>query len=187
MELLSIAAISLALAMDALAVTVGLSLSLGGLNWRQILRLAFCFGFFQFMMTVLGWLAGDNLIRLIEDYDHWIAFCLLLFVGGKMITEAFLPIKKKKETEKDPTKGFNIILLSVATSIDALAVGLSLGALQVPVIMPALLIGVVAFGLTSAADSLGRLLGRFIGRGAEFAGGLILIAIGLKILFDHLG
>lgn len=186
MEIFSISAISLALAMDAFAVTVGLSLSLEGLNWRQILRLAFCFGFFQFLMTVLGWLAGNNLIRIIKDYDHWIAFGLLLFIGGKMIIEAFLPIEKKKETEKEPTKGFNLLLLSVATSIDALAVGLSLGALRVPVILPAVIIGVVAFILTVAADNLGRLLGKLIGRGAEIAGGIILVAIGFKVLFEHL-
>jgi len=185
-NILVILGIALALAMDALAVALGLGLSLKPATGRQTFRLAFHFGLFQFMMPVVGWAAGETLVRRIERYDHWVAFALLVFVGGKMIFEAFRLEKELGPERPDPTRGISLLVLSVATSIDALAVGLSLAALRVAIIFPAVVIGIVAFGVTGLGMKLGPALGKVIGRRAELLGGAVLIVIGLKILADHL-
>lgn len=179
-------AVALALAMDAFAVTVGLAIGLRRLKAGQTLRLAFHFGLFQFVMPVIGWMAGETVRRYIEGTDHWIAFALLLGVGGKMIYESFRPSRITKGESTDPTRGFSILLLSLATSLDALAVGLSFAALHAPIILPAVIIGVVAFFMTILGAKVGPLLGSLVGKRAELAGGLILILIGVKILADHL-
>jgi len=180
--------VALALAMDAFAVSVGVSLSLEGISKRQTFRLAFSFGFFQFMMPIAGWLAGNSMLQYMQAIDHWVAFGLLLFVGVKMIYESFKRGKKTKEgnVNVDPTKGLSLLTLSVATSIDALAVGLSFAALHEPILYPAVVIGLVAFLMTVLGTKLGPLLGQLIGKRAEIAGGLILIIIGAKILSEHL-
>jgi putative Mn2+ efflux pump MntP len=179
--------VSLALAMDAFAVSVGISLSHEAITKRQTLRLASHFGFFQFMMPMIGWYAAQNiLMQYIEPFDHWVAFSLLLIIGGKMIYESFRRGKKIKNNKADPTKGLSLLLLSVATSIDALAVGLSLAALHVAILYPAAVIGLVAFFMTILGVKIGPLLGQLVGKRAEFVGGLILILIGVKIILDHL-
>ena len=186
MNILVILGIALALAMDALAVALGLGLSLKPATGRQTFRLAFHFGLFQFMMPVVGWAAGETLVRRIERYDHWVAFALLVFVGGKMIFEAFRLEKELGPERPDPTRGISLLVLSVATSIDALAIGLSLAALRVAIVFPAVVIGIVAFAITVLGMKLGPALGKVIGRRAELLGGAVLIVIGLKILADHL-
>lgn len=180
--------VALALAMDAFAVSVGVGLSLEGITKRQTFRLAVHFGFFQFMMPIIGWLAGHSILIYIQAVDHWVAFGLLLFIGVKMIYESFKHGKKTKEgnVNVDPTKGLPIIILSVATSIDALAVGLSFAALHESILYPAVVFGLVAFLMTVLGTRLGPPLGQRIGRRAELAGGLILILIGAKILVEHL-
>jgi putative Mn2+ efflux pump MntP len=178
--------VALALAMDAFAVAVGLSVAPQGLSRTQAFRLSFFFGSFQFMMPLVGWVAGKGFFRYIRDVDHWVAFGLLLFVGGKMVLTSFQDEKMRKETANDPTKGLNLIMLSVATSIDAFAVGLSFAALQEGILYPSIVIGFVAFFLTLGGTRLGPLVGKLAGKGAEFLGGLILILIGIKILADHL-
>jgi putative Mn2+ efflux pump MntP len=172
--------------MDAFAVSLGLGLSLRPATGGQIFRLAFHFGFFQFLMPVVGWAAGESFIRYIEKYDHWVAFALLLGVGGKMIFESFRPEKDVRARRSDPTRGASLLVLSVATSLDALAVGLSLAALRVAIVFPAVVIGIVAFGMTVLGMKIGPALGRVIGRRAELLGGVILMVIGIKILADHL-
>ncbi|MGD8534826.1 MAG: manganese efflux pump MntP family protein [Candidatus Aminicenantes bacterium] len=180
-------AVAFALAMDAFAVSVGLSLLPEGLTNKQTFRMAFHFGFFQFMMPLLGWQATRSiLLEYIEPFDHWVAFGLLLIVGVKMIFEFFRTRKETQKNQGDQTKGFSILMLSVATSIDALAVGMSLAALQVTILYPAVVIGVIAFGMTILGTRIGPLLGRLVGRGAELLGGLILILIGAQILVEHL-
>jgi putative Mn2+ efflux pump MntP len=186
MNVLLILGLALALAMDAFAVSLGLGLSLKPVTGGQTFRLAFHFGLFQFLMPVVGWAAGESLIRYIEKYDHWVAFALLLGVGGKMIFESLRPEKEPGFKRSDPTRGASLLVLSVATSLDALAVGLSLAALHVDIIFPALVIGVVAFAMTVLGMKIGPALGKIIGRRAELLGGVILILIGLKILADHL-
>lgn len=178
--------VALALAMDAFAVSVGLSVLPEGLKKSQRVRLAVFFGFFQFLMPLIGWLAGQGFLDYIRDVDHWVAFGLLFLVGGKMMTESLRGQGRTKKVTGDPTKGFTLILLSVATSIDAFAVGLSFAALQQDVLYPALIIGVVAFSMTFLGTMIGPVIGRIAGKGAEFLGGLILILIGIKILIEHL-
>lgn len=177
--------VAVALAMDAFAVSIATGVCLQTVTMRQTMRLSWHFGLFQALMPVVGWLLGIKVRPYIEAYDHWIAFALLGYLGVKMIHEAFQ--EKDDECRTDPTRGWSLIVLSVATSIDALAVGLSLSILGVSVWTPALVIGVVAFAFTAAGIHIGRIAacGECVGRYAEVIGGLVLLGIGVKILFDH--
>ncbi|MEA3546633.1 MAG: manganese efflux pump MntP family protein [Thermodesulfobacteriota bacterium] len=183
MDPLTLIFISLALAMDAFAVALAAGAVLHPVNKRQLFRLSFHFGLFQGFMPVLGWLAGLSVQSLISAYDHWLAFGLLSFVGGKMIYEAF---SDDTEHKTDPTRGATMVMLSIATSIDALAVGLSLAAIGISVWTPALVIGITAAILTVAGMLLGGRVGLIWGKRVEIIGGLVLIGIGLKILAEHL-
>lgn len=176
--------IAVALAMDAFAVALGAGLNLERMTGRHLFRLSFHFGLFQALMPVVGWVAGLTVQRWIAAYDSWIAFALLVFVGGKMVREA-LREHEEDRVRADPTRGMNLVLLSLATSIDALAVGLSLAMLKVGIWIPALVIGLVAGALTVAGMCLGRRLGAAWGKKVEILGGLVLIAIGLKILLEN--
>lgn len=176
--------LALALALDAFAVAVTVGMVLPRLSFRPVFRLAWHFGLFQFLMPVIGWAAGLTLQRWIEAYDHWVAFGLLVLIGGKMVRESFEI--KKVENQADPTRGWNLVILSVATSVDALAVGLMLALLGVSVWGPGVIIGVVAATLTFLGLHLGRKLGHCLGARMELIGGLVLIGIGLKILISHL-
>lgn len=178
--------IALALAMDAFAVSMGLACGQAGLSRAQRLRLGFSFGLFQFMMPVFGWFAGEGLIRHIRTFDHWLAFLLLVAVGGRMVYESFHKEAGNESSGADRTRGLSLLVLSLATSIDALAVGLSLGVLRAAILYPAAIIGVVCFSMTVLAAKIGPLAGRLAGKRAELVGGLVLIAIGAKILVDHL-
>ncbi|MCF8069670.1 MAG: manganese efflux pump MntP family protein [Desulfobacterales bacterium] len=186
MSLISIIGIAVALAMDAFAVSIAAGVTLKKVSFRQGFRLAWHFGLFQAMMPVIGWGAGLSFRSFIESYDHWVAFCLLLFVGGKMIKEAFDQNGDATEN-KDPTKGMTMVILSIATSIDALALGLSLSILNISIWMPAVIIGIVAGLFTIAGMQLGKKIGTSskLGCYADFAGGIILIGIGVKILHEH--
>ena len=183
MSPLTLIFISLALAMDAFAVALAAGAVLHPVNKRQLFRLSFHFGLFQGFMPVLGWLAGLSVQSLISAYDHWLAFGLLAFVGGKMIYEAF---SDETEHKTDPTRGATMVMLSIATSIDALAVGLSLAAIGISVWTPALVIGITAAILTVAGMLLGGRVGLIWGKRVEIIGGLVLISIGLKILAEQL-
>ena len=180
-------AVALAMAMDTFAVAIGVSLTQRGCTPVQTVRMAGSFALFQFLMPIIGWAAGRTIVDLISRYDHWIGAGLLVFVGGKMIFEAFERKDKKPDAVcPDKTRGGHLLLLSLATSIDALAVGLSLGALNVPIIYPAAVIGVVTFIVSAAGTRIGPVFGRRMGKGAELAGGLVLLAIAAKILVEHL-
>jgi putative Mn2+ efflux pump MntP len=186
MSFIYILGVALGLSMDAFAVSVGCSLSRVGLNRAGAVRMAAHFGLFQFGMPVLGWLAGRTVAGLIQSFDHWVAAGLLVFVGGKMIIEA---VRKEEELVcevRDRTKGWPLVLLSFATSLDALAVGLSFGTLGVPVLLPAAIIGVVCLLVTIAGAKIGPVLGKLVGEWAEASGGVVLILIAVKILFEHL-
>jgi len=186
MNLFLVFGVAFALAMDAFAVAVGVSLGLEGMTRRQAFRLAFHFGFFQFVMPILGWLAGQSVFRYIHAFDHWVAFGLLLFIGGRMAFDSFRSGEKVEKGAADPTKGLSLFILSLATSVDALAVGLSFAALHVKILYPVIVIGIVCFLITLIGTKIGPLIGQLIGKRAELAGGLILIGIGIKILVDHL-
>ncbi len=184
MEFINIAGIALGLAMDAFAVAIASSITLGSVSPRQVFRLAFHFGLFQAMMPVLGWLAGTSLAEVFAVWDHWVAFALLVFIGIRAIRTALSD--GPEDDVPDPTRGISLVMLSVATSIDALAVGLSFGMLRVRIWYPALIIGIVAGTMTTLGMLLGTRLGSRFGRNTEVAGGLILILIGLNILVQHL-
>lgn len=186
MSLLNIIAIAIALAMDAFAVAIATGVRLKRVSLRQFFRLAWHFGLFQAMMPVMGWAAGLTVRESIERYDHWIAFGLLAFVGINMIREAF-KLEEDAQEKHDPTRGLTLVMLSVATSIDALAVGLTISMLQVAIWLPALIIGVVAGAFTIIGLHLGKSVGSAerLSPVAEVLGGLVLLAIGAKILFEH--
>lgn len=186
MDTAAVFCIAFALAMDAFAVSIAAGVALKTVTRRQTIRLAWHFGFFQFAMPVIGWGAGNTVRSFIESYDHWIAFILLLFVGGNMLREAFHS-HEAEPNNNDPTKGLSLVLLSIATSIDALAVGVSFSILNISIWFPALVIGIIAALCTGAGINIGIRLGAssHIGKYADMAGGLVLIAIGFKILYDH--
>ena len=185
MEWFSLMAIAVALAMDAFAVAIVTGLTVKPLTKRHVFRLAFHFGLFQFLMPLIGWAAGSVVQKYIAGFDHWIAFCLLGFVGGRMIWGSLQSDEEGKRSRNDPTSGWELVVLSIATSIDALAVGVSLALIGSEIVLPALVIGVVAAGFTGIGMVLGRRIGSVWGRRVEIAGGLILFAIGVKIVIDH--
>jgi putative Mn2+ efflux pump MntP len=173
--------------MDAFAVAIATGIALGRVSGRQTFRLAFHFGLFQFLMPVIGYLAGMTVEGYIKGYDPWVAFVLLGYIGGKMIYEGGWGDREEGNGGKDPTRGMSLIVLSVATSIDALAVGISLGVLRNEgIVYPGVVIGLVACTFTAAGLHLGKRLGAVFGKRMEVVGGLVLVAIGVKIVLDHL-
>lgn len=187
MSLIFVLGIAMALAMDCFAVSLGMAAGTRSLTMRQAVRMAAFFGGFQFLMPVVGWLAGARLLSFIRDFDHWAAFGLLAAVGGRMIYESFELSEEEKEARPDQTRGARLLVLSVATSIDSLGVGLSLGIIEASILFPAAVIGLTSFVMTVGGARLGPVAGRVAGRRAELVGGIILIAIGVKILVEHLG
>jgi putative Mn2+ efflux pump MntP len=183
MNPLLVLGIALALAMDCFAVSIGLSVRADGLSLRRSFRIAAHFGLFQFAMPLAGWLAGESLLRLIQGFDHWVAFGLLSFIGGRMIRESF---ETGDEAKPDQARTSRLIVLSLATSIDALAAGLGLGVIGGEILLPAAVIGAVSFMMTIVGAAIGPAVGRIVGKRAELVGGVVLIAVGLRILFEHL-
>ncbi len=185
MSYYEIFALSAALAMDAFAVAISIGFKLKTVDYHQKFRLSWHFGLFQALMPVIGWSAGLSVRNIIEAYDHWIAFILLLFIGLKMIKEAFE--KNKPERIKDPSKGISLVVLSIVTSIDALAVGFSLSILEISIWEPAVIIGIVAGIFTFTGLYIGKTVVRvvYLNRYAELAGGIVLVGIGLRILWSH--
>lgn len=193
MTLSALFVLAVALAMDAFAVCLTTGIHLRCVRFGQTMRMAGAFGFFQFIMPIIGWLLGVRAHKYIENYDHWLAFALLAFVGLKMLKESWDNRGKGQQEyccQKDPMRGTNLLLLGIATSLDALAVGLSLALLGAEVWLPALLIGVVCFTISVIGIHLGRFVCRLpglanIGNHANALGGIVLLAIGVKILHEH--
>jgi putative Mn2+ efflux pump MntP len=184
MELITLLLVALSLAMDVFAVSLGVGTSSYGTSMRCRLRLAFHFGLFQGGMTFLGWLAGTQITEWISGFDHWLAFVLLAFVGIRMLRSGFN--KDEESHPVDPSRGMTLILLSLATSLDALAVGLSLAFLEVDILLSSLVIGAVSLVLSLLGTAFGGTLGSRFGKRMEIAGGLLLIAIGVRIVIMHL-
>lgn len=185
MNLLTIIGIAFGLAMDAFAVAIAVGSRLERPTFRPFFRLSFHFGLFQFMMPIIGWFAGNQIAKYIRDLDHWVAFGLLLFIGGKMIYES--QGKHKADMAfADPTRKWTLVILSIATSIDALAVGLSIAMLNVQIFNASVIIGGVAAIMTAIGMYFGKRLGERFGKIMELSGGIILIAIGARILISHL-
>jgi putative Mn2+ efflux pump MntP len=184
MELITIIVIAVGLALDAFVVSIVSGGTYRQLHVKHALRMAVFFGAFQAFMPLIGSLAGLSFRDYITDYDHWIAFALLAAVGVKMIYESFKI--KSVEENPDPSNVFVLLVLSVATSIDALAVGITLSIITSSIIAAAAIIGLITFALSYAGVLIGKKFGHFFENRIEAFGGLVLIGIGVKILCEHL-
>jgi len=184
MELLTITLISIGLAMDAFAVSLGIGTAGQIADLRGKIRLAAHFGIFQSGMTSLGWLAGETIVHYVKEFDHWIAFALLGYVGINLIRSGMN--KGGKAFEQDPSTGRTLVILSFATSIDAFAVGLSIAFLNVPVLFSVMMIGIVTLILSAIGLFAGIHLGETFGKRMEILGGLILLGIGIRIVLTHI-
>ncbi|MBW8040092.1 MAG: manganese efflux pump [Planctomycetes bacterium] len=184
MGLITIIIVALALAMDAFAVSIVSGAAFRKLEVKHAFRMALFFGGFQAFMPLIGSLAGLTIKDHIADYDHWIAFGLLAAVGGKMFYESF----KIAPTDKNsnPANMVVLLFLSVATSIDALAVGITLPLLKVSIVVAVVIIGLITFALSYLGVYIGKKVGHFFEGRIEAIGGIVLIALGLKILIEHL-
>jgi putative Mn2+ efflux pump MntP len=183
MPLASIFLIAFSMAMDAFAVSLGSGVKIGP-GPRPVFRIAFHFGLFQALLPVVGWLFGNTIEPYVKDFDHWVAFGLLAFVGIRMVRSGFG--KDTEEIRKDPSRGLTMVMLSIAVSIDALAIGLSLAFLGVNIWTPALVIGLVTAALSLIGIKVGNRIGKRFGKPVEVFGGLILIGIGVRIVVSHL-
>lgn len=185
MNLLELVLLAVGLSMDAFAVAICKGLSVQKLNWKHYLIVGAWFGGFQALMPTLGYLLGTTFERYITSVDHWVAFVLLCFIGGNMLKEAFA----KEEKEESASFDFkSMLLLAVATSIDALAVGITFALLPDVNIFSAVgLIGSITFCLSAVGLKVGNIFGLKYKSKAEIVGGIILILIGVKILLEHLG
>lgn len=176
--------IAVGLAMDAFAVSLGIGTTGTAHQVRPVFRLSFHMGLFQGLMTLLGWLAGSTIAHLISRVDHWVALALLAFVGLRMVKSGLS--SEEEARQPDPSRGSTLMMLCVATSIDAMAVGLGLSMLQVDILSASLLIGVVTLGLSLFGLLVGDRLGNRFGKYMEVAGGLLLCGIGIRIVISHL-
>ena len=184
MDLITILLIALGLAMDCFAVSLGIGTSPVEKDARTVFRITFHFGLFQGLMTFLGWLAGSSVVNLISRFDHWIAFILLAWVGVRMIRESLS--KTEEDNPCNPSRGKTLVMLSVATSIDALAVGLSLAFVDGSILVSSLVIGITSLLLSLFGLFIGGKLGCKFGKRMELIGGLVLIGIGIRVLLSHL-
>jgi putative Mn2+ efflux pump MntP len=181
---LDIVFIALGLAMDAFAVSIGAGSSNPIMGKRGAFRISFHFGLFQFLMPIIGWFLGMAIEEIISPIDHWIAFFLLSFVGGRMIKSGLY--HGSGSFPSDPSRGLILVALSLATSIDALAVGVSFAMLRVKIWYPSILIGIITASLCLFGVSLGEHLGKNFGKRMEILGGSILIGTGIRILLSHM-
>jgi putative Mn2+ efflux pump MntP len=176
--------IAVGLSADCFAVALSSSIANRNIGIKPICYTALSFGTFQALMPVLGWLAGTKVVQFIAGYDHWAAFVLLTAVGGRMIWESLH--SRESNYRINFTKILTLLTLSIATSIDALAIGLTFAFLKVNIIFAGSVIGIVAFTITMVGFLLGKKMSTFMGKRAEIMGGLILIGIGIKIVLEHI-
>lgn len=181
--MIEILLIAVSLAMDAFAVSISTGISLPGFCWKHAVKMGVWFGAFQFFMPLIGWLLGSSVKTYIESVDHWIAFGLLALIGGRMIWET---VKGDGEAAAADLSVSRLALLALATSIDALAVGVSMAFMEIQIVWSCTIIGVVAFTLSVVGGMLGKKLGSLFQRSAQIAGGVVLICIGVKILVEDL-
>ncbi len=184
MDALTLIGTAIALGADAFAVAAAVAACLPNCTPRHTFRLTWHFGLFQAMMAAFGWLGGEGLSRFTSGANNWIAFGILVLLGLNMIRQSFR--EEACIQDFDPTRGWSLVGLSVATSIDALAVGISLSLLRMEILTPALVIGLVALMMTYVGTRLGLRAGLHLGQWAERTGGMVLIALGIRILVQHL-
>lgn len=187
MSTLEIWLLAVSLAMDCFSMSITSGIILRRICWRTFLRIAFFFGLFQALMPLIGWLCTSRFSHLIESFDHWIAAGLLFFLGVRMIKESF---SDEEEHHFNPTRLGAVLTLAVATSIDALAVGISFAFMGMDhlsaLTFPLIIIGIVSFVFSIAGCLIGVFFGKRVNLRAELWAGVILIGIGVKILFEHL-
>lgn len=184
MDFVSMLLLGISLSMDALAVSITSGITIRNLKLRHIIKTGVFFGAFQAAMPIIGYIAGSTVAEYIRAVDHWVVFVLLLLIGVNMIREA---VKCEDErVNADPTKTARLLVLALATSIDALAVGISLSFIQADILLCALIIGCTTFVLSAAGVALGKRLGDVFRKRAGIIGGVVLIIIGTKILLEHL-
>ncbi|MCI8404454.1 MAG: manganese efflux pump [Clostridia bacterium] len=182
MSLFSIILLAAALAMDAFSVAVTDGMIVQNIKFYDKIKIGLFFGAFQFLMPCIGNFIASFAAGYIEKFDHWIAFILLAFLGIRMIIEA----NGEQEIPKNPLKTSTLFFMAIATSIDALAAGITLAAINAPILFPSLIIGITAFLFSFAGVSIGKRFGDFLGNKAEIVGGIVLILIGTKTLIEHL-
>ena len=186
-ELWVLMIISIGLAIDCFTVSLCIGSTPRPLSFRSVFRLSFHFGLFQGGMALLGWLLGTSLAQFVANIDHWVAFLLLLWVGGKMIREGISSTEEVMEENcEDQTRGLSLMMLSVATSLDAFGVGLSLAFMEANIYTASALIGFISLILSIIGLLGGRRIGQRFGKQAEIVGGLVLIFIGLRIVITHI-
>lgn len=185
MVLITVCLMAVTLSLDALAVSVTNGISCKGFQKRHAILMGIYFGAFQFLMPLIGWLLGSNLLKYIEAFDHWLALILLSFIGGRMVWSA---IRATKEPDTCPVEGLThpkLLVQALATSIDALAVGVTLAFMDINIFLACGIIGAVAFSLSLLGGLLGSRLGPLFRTRAELVGGIVLIALGVKIFLEH--
>lgn len=185
MNFITIFLTSFGLAMDAFAVSVGSGISLKKVTLKDGIIIGTFFGGFQFIMPIIGWVAGLTFREFIVSFDHWVAFSLLSLIGGKMLYEAWQE-EGEEETGTDFRNLYVLLTLAIATSIDALAVGLGFSVIKTPILLAAIIIGIITFLLSFSGVYLGSKFGHLFEKQAEIIGGFVLIGIGVKILLEHL-
>ena len=183
MELVDISLMGTGLAADACAVSLSSGLVIRHIKFNKALKIALAFGIFQAIMPLIGWFTALSFRELLLQTNHWIAFILLATIGGKMIYETF---QTETETKFNPLDNYTLIGLAIATSIDALAVGLSLSVLKISILSTAVAIGIITFALSFVSVYLGHRWGKLCKFKLEFIGGIILIFLGSKILVTNL-
>ena len=183
MTLISLILLAIGLCMDSFAVSLTSGVLMQPFTVRRTLKLAIILALFQGLMPVIGWILGVGFCDIIESFDHWIALILLLYLGGRMIYESTQP---EEQVCFDPCCTRTAMSLGLATSIDALAVGISLSFLHVNIWQSALVIGITTFVFSMAGIYIGRLIGTHLKKGAQVLGGIILILIGIKIFVEHI-
>jgi len=181
----SVTLLAFGMSMDAFAAAIGKGTALNRPGWREAMRIGLIFGVIEFITPLLGWLLGQTAAQYVSHWDHWIAFVLLCFLGGRMILSGARPASPEPVVLKRHPFWI-LVATGIATSIDAFAIGVGLAFLDVPIIPAALAIGMATFLMTTIGVLLGRVLGKLAGRQAEILGGVLLIVIGAVILKDHL-
>lgn len=183
MGAIEILLISIGLAMDAFAVSVCKGLAMKKMSWKKAIIIGLYFGIFQAVMPVIGYFLGTTFERFITNVDHWVAFILLVGIGINMVKEAF---DKESENRNDNVDVKTMLVLSIATSIDALAIGITFACLKIHIVMPVITIGLITFIISVIGVKIGNRFGDKYGKKAEIMGGVILILLGIKILLEHL-
>lgn len=187
MDLITIILIAVALAMDAFSISITKGFTIKNISKMETLWFGIFFGGFQALMPVLGWISGVHLEQFVSSVAPWVAFILLVAIGGKMIYESLTGDEEEEGVSKDSFSFKELTLLGIATSIDAFAVGVTFAVLKIPILIPIIIIGLISFIFSEIGVLIGRKIGSFFGNKFEIVGGIVLVLLGLKILLSGIG